>query len=216
LQDAQDVNRPSVTQTWHGSAPRVAFAMLPEFPRGHEAIQKVWNKLMFAALGFSDPLMSQIPIRPQKEGNRAAWGDSPITYKKKSVSYKWSPELGKGIPTETYFGMPLELGKEMALKQAKDVFTLIETPTPHTGTIGKDEGPLNLDLWISKMDSFEINFDENGVPLWPQFFLTKDAQAEIVQSMRSPTPEQLQKLSELVAKKRREFDEREARRRLVD
>jgi hypothetical protein len=112
--------------------------------------------------------------------------------------------------------MPLELGKEMALKQAKDVFTLIEKPTPYTGTIGKDEGPVNLDLWISKMDSFEINFDERGVPVWPQFFLTEEAQTEIIQSMNSPTAEQLQKLSELVAKKRKEFDEREARRRLVD
>jgi hypothetical protein len=191
--------------------------MLPEFPRAQEAIQKVWNKLMFVALGFSDPLMSQIPVRPQKEGNRAAWGDSPVAYKKKkSVSYKWSPEVGKGIPTDKFFGMPVELGKEMALKQAKDVFTLIEKPTPYTGTIGKDEGPVNLDLWISKMDSFEINFDERGVPRWPQFFLTEEARAEIVQSMNSPTPEQVQKLSDLVTKKRKEFDEREARRRLVD
>ncbi len=190
--------------------------MLPEFPRAHEAIQKVWNKLMFAALGFSDPLMSQIPIRPQKEGNRAAFGDSPITYQKKSVSYKWSPEVGQGIPTEKFFEMPLELGKQMAQKQAKAVFTLIEKPTPHTGTIRKEEGPLDLDFWISKMESFEINFDENGIPLWPKFFLSEDALVEIRQSMGSPTPEQVQKLAELVAQKRREFDEREARRRLVD
>jgi hypothetical protein len=52
--------------------------------------------------------------------------------------------------------------------------------------------------------------------LWPQVFLTKDAGDEIIQSMSSPTPEQLQKLSKLVAKKRMEFDEREARRRLFD
>jgi hypothetical protein len=45
--------------------------MLPEFPRAQEAIQNVWNKLMFVALGFSDPLMSQIPVRLQKEGKGA-------------------------------------------------------------------------------------------------------------------------------------------------
>jgi hypothetical protein len=190
--------------------------MLPEFPRAHEAIQKVWNKLMFAALGFSDPLISQIPIRPQKEGNRATYGDSPVNFRKKSVSYKWSPEIGKGISTEKFFGMPLELGKQMAQKQAKDIFTLIEMPTPYTGTIKKEEGPVNLDLWISKMESFEINFDENGVPVWPQFFLSEDALEEIRLSMSSPTPEQVKKLAELVAKKRKEFDEREACRRLVD
>lgn len=190
--------------------------MLPEFPRAHEAIQRVWNKLMFAGLGFSDPLISQIRVRPQKEGNRAVYGDSPIQYKKKSVSYKWSPEVGKGVPTEKFFGMPLELGKQMAQKQAKDIFTLIEKPTPFTGTIKKEEGPVNLDLWISKMESFEINFDDNGVPLWPQFFLSEEALGEIRQSMSSPTPEQVQKLDELVARKRKEFDEREARRRLAD
>lgn len=190
--------------------------MLPEFPRAQEAIQKVWNKLMFAALGFSDPLISQIRVRPQKEGNRAAWGDSAINYQKKSVSYQWSPEIGRGIPTEEFFRMPLVLGKQMAQRQAKDVFTLLQDPTPHTGVIRKEEGPLTFDLWISKMESIEINFDENGVPLWPQFFGSEDGLKEIRQWMDSPTSEQVQKLDELVAKKRREFDEREACRRLVD
>ena len=189
--------------------------MLPEFPRAYDAIQRVWNRVLFNAAGFSDPLVSQLTVRVQREGHRAFLGDSETEYKAQSVSYQWKPEIGKGMSTDEFFGLPQRIGKEMATKQAKSVFEAISEPSRHIGTLSKSDGPLTFDLWLTKMESFDLDFDKNGMPRWPQWFLSEEAMAEF-QAQRDLTPEHKQRLAELVAGKRKEFDERENRRRLVD
>ena len=192
--------------------------MLPEFPRAYDAIQKVWNRILFDAVGFSDPLISQIAVRVQREGHRSLQGESELEYKAMSVSHQWKPEVGKGIPTEEFFGLPRQLGKEMATGQAKDVFEAISQPTSRSGAIDRSEGPLTFELWLRKMEAFEIDFNEDGMPQWPQWFLSNNAIGELKASMKDGdlTTGQTQRMAELVARKRREFDEREARRRLVE
>jgi hypothetical protein len=192
--------------------------MLPEFPRAYDAIHKVWNRVLFNAAGFSDPLVSQLTVRVQREGHRAFLGESETEYKAQSVSHQWKPEIGKGIPTEEFFGLPLRIEKEIAMKQAKGVFEAMSKPSPHTGTLSKSDGPLTFDLWLKKMESFDLDFDKNGVPRWPQWFVSEEAMAEFRAQMNQGalTPEQTQRQAELVAHKRKEFDERENRRRLVE
>jgi hypothetical protein len=192
--------------------------MLPEFPRAYDAIQKVWNRVLFNAAGFSDPLISQLTIRVQREGHRAFLGESETEYKAQRVSHQWKPEIGKGMSTEEYFGLPLRIGKEMAMKQAKRIFEAMSGPSRHTGTLSKNDGPLTFDLWLQKMEDFDLDFDDNGLPRWPQWFVSEEAMAEFRAQMNQGTltPEQTQRQGELVARKRKEFDERESRRRLVE
>jgi hypothetical protein len=191
--------------------------MLPEFPRAYDAIQKVWKRVLFNAAGFSDPLISQLTVRVQREGHRAFLGESETEYKAQRVSHQWKPEVGKGMPTEEFFRLPLRIGKEIAIKQAKGVFEAMSEPSPHTGTLSKSDGPLTFDLWLEKMESFDLDFDEKGVPRWPQWFVSEEAMAEFrAQMKRDLTPEQRQRQAELVARKRKQFDERENRRRLVE
>jgi len=192
--------------------------MLPEFPRAYDAIQKVWNRILFDAAGFSDPLISQIAVRVQREGHRALQGEVEIDYKPMSIAHQWKAEVGKGMSTDEFFDLPFRLGKEMATGQAREVFETMSQPTPRSGSIARSEGPLTFERWLSKMEGFEIDFDEHGVPRWPQCFLSEDALGEIKASMNDGklTAEQNQQMLELVAKKRKEFDERETRRRLVE
>jgi len=189
--------------------------MLPEFPRAQEAIQQVWNRIMFRALGFSDPLMSQIPIRVQKEGNRAFLGESEMEYQKRGVECACKVDVGKGIPTEEFFTLPGRLGCQLAAEGARDVFNTITTQGPHFGILEKSE-PITFATWLAKMEAFELDFKRDGMPRWPQFFVSEEAMAAIKSMMESLAPEDEQKLAALVSKKRKEFDEREARRRLVD
>jgi hypothetical protein len=192
--------------------------MLPEFPRAYDAIQKVWYRILFDAAGFSDPLISQVAVRVQREGHRAFLGESEIDYEAKRVSHQWTPEVGKGIPTEEFFGLPLRVGKEMASKQAESVFKAMSEASPHTGTVDKSDGPFTFDLWLKKMAAFELDFKDDGLPRWPQWFLSDEAMAEFQkqQGEGGLTEEQIQRQAELVARKRKEFDERESRRRLVE
>jgi hypothetical protein len=192
--------------------------MLPEFPRAYDAIQKVWNRLLLSAAGFSDPLVSQLTVRLQREGHRAFLGESETDYKAQSVSHSWKPEIGKGISTDEFFGLAARFGKEMAMKQAKGVFEAMSEPSSHVGILSNSDGPLTFDLFLKKMESFELDFDENGMPRWPQWFVSEEALVEFRAQMDKGglTPEQKQRQAELVARKRKEFDERENRRRLVE
>lgn len=190
--------------------------MLPEFPRAHDAIQKVWHRILFDAAGSSDPLISDVPIRAQREGHRTFFGESEMDYKKESVSHTWEPKIGEGIPTEEFFGLARRMGEEIATNQARRVFAAMSEASLKTGTIEKSEGPLTFDLWLKKMDAFELDFDEKGTPIWPQWFLSEEVVGEFRAALAEPTPEQKERRAELVARKRKEFDERESRRRLVE
>lgn len=192
--------------------------MLPEFPRASNAIQKVWNRILFNAAGFSDPLVSQVAIRVQREGHRAFVGEFETEYRAHQVSHEWKPEVGKGISTDEFFGIPQRLGKEIAMGQAEIIFAAMSKPSPHVGTIEESDGPLTFELWLEKMEKYELDFDESDKPRWPQWFAPEAVIAEFWSQINQGalTTEQTQRLAELVAGKRKEFDEREDRRRLVD
>ena len=59
------------------------------------------------------------------------------------------------------------------------------------------------------MEDFDFDFDDNGLPRWPQWFVSEKAMAEFRAQMNhgTLTPEQTQRQAELVARKRKEFDE---------
>lgn len=191
--------------------------MLPEFPVAAEAIQRVWNRLLFDTAGFADPLISQVSVRVQREGHRAVLGETETQYQRMSVSHQFAPQDGAGMSTEEFFRTAVKLGTEIASKQATKVFDSISADTSGFGSLTKAEGPMTFQLWLKKMESFSIDFDDNGQPEWPQWFLSSEAFAEFKTFMAHElSPEQKAVFTDFVNRKRKEFDEREARRRLVE
>ncbi len=190
--------------------------MLPEFPKAKQAIQNAWFKVIFAETRSSDPFISKIAVRAQREGNRAFWGESEIEYRKHSVTCRVPTEIAKGVTTEEFFGMAESLGQEMAKGQARRLFEVIETPGPRIITFDNGDGQLTLELWLSKMATMEIDFDERGVPKWPSFVLAPSAAEELKESLVNLSTKQIEHLGRFLEIKKREFDERTSRRRLVD
>jgi hypothetical protein len=192
--------------------------MLPEFPAAEDAIQKAWNRIFFEAVGLSDPLIAQLDVRVQKEGKRAFVGETEIEFKKARVEHQWKPEQGKGIPSDEFFGIAKRLGEEMARQQALHCFEVLSTPGPHNAAIEKNDRPFSFDDFLSGLEGMEIDFDAQGMPKWPTGFVTPEAFASVQNNREawSLTDERHRRLSEFVVRKRKEFDEREARRRLVD
>lgn len=190
--------------------------MLPEFPKARQAIQKAWNKVLLEASRISDPLVSKVAVRAQREGNRAYWGETEIEYNRKSVSYEVPIESAKGVPTEKYFEIAENLGREIAEGQARSIFAALETPGPRNAAITTTEGPLTFELWLSKVEQMEIDFDNSNKPKWPSFYLSPNATLELKHALLNMSQEQKVKLEQLIEIKRREFNERASRRRLVD
>jgi len=192
--------------------------MLPEFPVAHDAIQTAWNETFFKALGFSDPFIAELGVRVQKEGTRAFIGDSEIEYRRASVQHQWKPVVGEGLPLNEFFALADKLGREMARQQAEHCFEILSTPGPHNAVLERSDKPLSFDDFISKMEGMEIDFDSAGMPKWPTWFLAPDAFIDLQFNREAwhLTENRKELLAQLVARKRKEFDEREDRRRLVD
>jgi hypothetical protein len=194
--------------------------MLPEFPIAEEAIKSVWNKRLFKALGFSDPIVSQIPLRVQREGNKAAIGTNEIELHPISAECKWKLEIGQGIPLDDYFALADQMGSDLARQQALGTLkALTEKPGPHHTLFKtpKDER-ISFEEFVSKIEGMEIDFDAQGLPNWPQIFLSENACEQFYKDFKAHENDEsrLKRIELMVAKKRKEFDEREARRRLVD
>ena len=192
--------------------------MLPEFPAAQEAIQKAWNEVFFKALRGSNPLLARLPIRVQKEGTKAFIGNTEIQFKKARVEYQWKSEVGKGMPVDEFFAHAEHLGEEMAKQQAAICYEVLSVPGPHNAVFKGTNRPFCPDDFLSSMEGMEIDFDSAGQPMWPRTFLGSEAYASVQNNWEtwSSTEEGQQRLAEFVEKKRKEFNEREARRRLVD
>jgi hypothetical protein len=192
--------------------------MLPEFPIAQEAIQKAWNEVFFKAMGHSDPMLSQIEIRVQKEGTRAFIGNTEIQFKRARVEHQCKLEIGKGIPYDEFFERAEHLGKEMAKQQAAICLEVLSKPGPHNAVFTKTDQPFSFEDFLSSLEGMEIDFDAAGMPKWPTGFVGSEAYASILNNRDAwlLTEERTQRLAEFVERKRKDFNERAARRRSVD
>lgn len=192
--------------------------MLPEFPVAQEAITLAWNKAFFQALGSSDPLISEIQVRVQKEGTRAFIGTNEIEFQRASVGFQWKPEKGVGIPFDEFFAIAQRMGRDMARQQAEHMFKVLSRPGPCNAVIESADGNISFDYFLSKLEEMEIDFDSKGRPQWPSFFLEPIWAAKMEQKQEewNRNEEYRKCFANLVERKRKEFNERAARRKLVD
>ena len=192
--------------------------MLPEFPAAQDAIKQAWSKAFFDGMKTSDPFLQQLEVRVQKEGTRAFVGNEEIKFQLTRVQQQCEIECGRGISFDDYLERAAQLGRDMAREQAKHCFEVLNTPGPRHAMVEKVGTGFSFDDFLEKMETMEIDFDKDGKPQWPTWYLDPVAYAAVQRDRDTfgLNPERMQRLAGLVAKKRKEFDEREARRRLVD
>jgi hypothetical protein len=191
--------------------------MLPEFPKARQKMLELWNKAFFSSLHRSHPFLADIAIRVQKEGTAAFIGGSEINYKRAASTCSFDMRRAEGMSPEEFFGMATQLGSELGRQQAEGVFQAMSIPSPHSRPV-QWSGPLQFETFLDTWEKMEINFGEDDLPQWPAVVLGKEALAEVRAKLPQwlEDPKNKEKWSELVERKRKEFDEREARRRLVD
>jgi hypothetical protein len=191
--------------------------MLPEFAKARQKMLELWGKTLFSGLHGSDPLLSEFPVRVQKEGTAAVIGGGEIEYKTCSVEMSFPARVAEGLSREEFLGGAFRMGAEMAGKQAQGILeTLVK---PESGFVSISwSGELTLETVLDAWSKLPFEFDENDRPQWPLGVFSPAAKAEVDQKLQLwlQDSETHRKLSELVDAKKKEFDEREARRRLVD
>lgn len=192
--------------------------MLPEFSKARLAMHELWNRAMFAGLNGSDPFLNEIPVRMQREGGRANVGGSDMEYKRCSVQHTFEVRNAKGMSLDEFIKIPYKMGQEMAAQQVQSVFQTLQEPTKYSRAVSWEAGKLTFTQLLEIWQSMEINFDANGMPKWPTMVLRPESMTEMHEKFEiwHNDPSCRAQWQEVINNKLIEFNEREARRRLVD
>jgi hypothetical protein len=191
--------------------------MLPELPKARRKIIEMWNTVFFSGFHNCHPFVAQVPVRSQKEGNTASLYGKEIKYQKASATGSFKARDAEGMNCAEFFGFARKLGEEIGAEQAKAIFQAMSEPSPRSMPLHWN-GPLKFEMVLDTWEKMEIDFDCDGKPIWPEIVPTPEFQAEFNTKFPQWLEDAVNKtaIATLIIRKRKEFDEREARRRLVD
>jgi len=191
--------------------------MLPEFPRARQKMLELWNHALFRGFNGGDPLLARIPVRVQKEGKSAFLGATETEYKVCSATISFTARVAEGMSPHEFLGNAVKLGQDLAGQQARGFFASITQPSPHAMMVAF-EPPLTFQQLHDYWAKMEVRFGDDGKPIWPSIVSSPQVVAELHEKLPKwiEDPVCRQQWSDLVELKRREFNERETRRRLVD
>jgi hypothetical protein len=193
--------------------------MLPDFPKVKrkyiEAIDRYPRVLI-----QQDPLFLGIREEHHFEGNRMLYGtmDGDINqgdYKvaKSESVIKREDIISKGV--EAYLEQIRNAAEEMKRQKAETMFSKIREVTDRTGNVVNAKGrPLDFELYLEVLKKMWIDFDEDGKAILPTLVVSPE-QGDKLQTLM---PEWLNnpKFKETMEMKRKEWNDRESNRKLVD
>ena len=193
--------------------------MLPDFP-------KVKRKYIEAIDGYLKVLMQQDPlfwgIREERhlEGNRMLYGTmdgdiSQADYKVASSesTIKREDIIAKGV--EAYLEQIGNVAEEMKRQKAEVMFSKIREVTDKTGNVVNAKGrPLDFELYLEVLKKMWIDFDEDGKVRLPTIVVAPEQGDKLDALM--PVWLNDPKFKEVIEMKRKEWNDRESNRKLVD
>jgi hypothetical protein len=197
--------------------------MLPRFPNAQKITDDAWQKAMFAAMHEILPLEIHPPVQPIIEGKSSDFQREdrqirPLQLKKQQATTHFDTSSGKGATLELLYEKARELGESIAKQQWGMIQAAVDEAVAETGnTIKIKKGNITQEDIYRILETTEANFDEAGQPTQrlvcgpelAQELALREEQWRHDAAFHS-------KVAEITQRKRADFNEREARRRLVD
>lgn len=197
--------------------------MLPTFPTAQEILNEAWNKRMFAAKNEVFPHHMHPPVQQIHEGKSSDFQREdrqirPLEMKLHSVTTQINTSSGQGLTLEVFNQKAQELGEGLGKQMWETITGAINEAVAETGNEVKfKKGNLKQEDMLRLLEMGEETFDENGNPnrqivcgseMMEEFKKVEEewAQDKVFQD----------KVEEIRKRKKAAFNEREARRRLVD
>jgi hypothetical protein len=196
--------------------------MLPAFPKAQKILDDEWNKRMFAAKNKVFPTHIHPPVLAIIEGKTTDFQREdrqvkPLEMKLHRVTAQPSVADGKGMSLNVFDSKAKEVGEAMGKQLFESVFQVINEAVKETGNEVKfKKGELKQEDMIRMLEMGEQNFDEHGNPTGQMI-----GGSEFIAELKKREAEWANdkefqaKVKDVRARKRLEFNEREARRRLV-
>ena len=203
---------------WRQSQP-----MLPRFPKAQKLSDDKWQKAMFVAMHEVLPLEIHPPVHPIVEGKSSDFQREdrqirPLTMKKHQAIAHFDTSSGRGATMESLTEKARELGRSMGKQKLEMLTAAINEAVAETGNeIKIKKGEITQEDIFRLLETGEDSFDENGNPTG-HLICNPEFAAELALREKEWKDDQVfqRKVAEIGQKKRAAFNEREARRRLVD
>ena len=200
--------------------------MLPDFPTVKKKIEDDFNKKIREKINRekinTEPFLLQIGRKRVHEGNILTSSSmegytESSEYKLISSGFSIKPDeiIEKGV--EAFFSKIDKISKELIKQQSQLFFKKMDEVTKRTGNIVNTKGKFSPEVYLEALEKVTIDFDEFGNPLFPALILNPKDLEKIKADIPKWDPNLWKTCLELlVEKKRREWRDRESRRKLVD
>jgi len=197
--------------------------MLPDFPKIKRNIQEKMIRYLQDRVR-QDPLLSQIKHEHHFEGNRMSTKtengvQESSGYKEISGGLQIKKEdiitKGPGAFTENI----QKMAEDIQRQQVKFVLNDIKEITDKTGHVVNGKGqPITFELIMEMYEKIWIDFDDHGNPYFPTLCLPPVIAAKVKDKWKEwiSNPEYRKKFNEIIEQKRKEWNDRESHRKLVD
>jgi hypothetical protein len=196
--------------------------MLPTFPKSQKILSDEWNNRMFAAKAKIFPNHLHPAVLPIVEGKQADFERDdgkikPLNMKRHSVSVRHQIKEGRGMTLDQFRKKADEAGEALGKDMWATISAAINEAAVEIGNEVKiKKGNLTKENMLQMLEVRAYNFDESGNPVGtlvcgPEF---ADEIKRRVEEWKDDK-EFHAKAEEIMRRKKAEFNEREARRRLV-
>lgn len=197
--------------------------MLPDFPMIKERFEKVINRYL-QRLVRQESLLSQIREERHFEGNRTSCNteDGEIdvsSYREFSgqIEVKKEEIIAKG-PMALIEKVQV-VAEELKKQKAQYLFEKLNQVTERAGTQVNAKGqPFTFDHFLAGLEKIWIDFDESGNPHMPTVVVNPVLGAKLKDKLPEweANPENKKRFDALIEKKRKEWNDREGNRKLVN
>ncbi len=197
--------------------------MLPDFPKIKKKFEDNIN-IYIRKLVRQDPVFSQIREEIHFEGEKMATKtmDGELDeggYQEISGEIKINKDeiIEKG--PIAFINNIQEVAEEIKKQKAEMMFRKIDEITTKTGNKVDIKGrPLTFDVFMEMLEKLWIDFDSNGNPIMPTLVISpklgEKMKERIVEWEKNPDCKK--RHNELIERKRKEWNDRESHRILVD
>ena len=196
--------------------------MLPRFKKIDQAMEELFNELIFRYSHALDPIFSNVTTYIVHEGTKTVMkvGDTLQEDSLFEASAEYEIKLDR-FPTfsfKDFNDCAREVGTKFLSQKKKNLFETLDRVTHETGNVVDGGGkPLDHEVLFEALDAIQINFDEHGKPEMPSLVVHPDVmpRLEKLSKEAEESPILKKRHEDLMSRKREEFLEREADRKLV-
>lgn len=198
--------------------------MLPIFPKAKGAMRDAFDNELFRAMWAVSSILKEIRVRPQTEGKEASYEREDGTiiemdYKLQSVERRWHFEEAQGLAPEAFLQIAADLGEEMGNKMLADILKTVGQVTQEVGNVVNCEGKgMTFEKFLEMTANVHTEFDDFGRPDVKTFVGSPEACREYEKNVKEWTsdPAKQTAIAQVIERHWKAFNEREARRRMVD